>query len=147
MRIHDTVTVRASAEAAWALLSDWEEQASWMPDVAWVRVRGTKRGLGAEIEVRTKVLGIPFATDVITVTEWNPPEHLRVVHRGVVVGTGEWRLRTTPEGTEFSWTEEIRMPPPVLGDLALWLYGPVQRWMIRRSLRNLARLCERPASA
>jgi hypothetical protein len=32
------------------------------------------------------------------------------------------------------------MPPPVLGELALRAYGPIQRAMLRRSIRNLARL-------
>ena len=125
------------------MLIDWERQANWMPDVAWVRVIGPDRQLGARVEVRTKVLGIPLATDVLTVTGWDPPRRLEVHHRGVVVGSGVWSLEATaPGGTRLRWTEEIRMPPPILGDLALWLYGPVQRWMVRRSLRNLAQLLE-----
>ena len=34
------------------------------------------------------------------------------------------------------------MPPPLLGDLGLSLYWPVQRWMLRRALRNLKDLVE-----
>jgi carbon monoxide dehydrogenase subunit G len=143
MRICEAATLRSSPDAVWAALADWERQASWMPDVAWVRVVGGERELGASIEVRTKVLGIPFATDVLTVTAWEPRSRIAVNHQGVVAGTGEWRLEPVGEGTRFIWIEEIRMPPPVLGDIALWLYGPIQRWMIRRSLRNLARLAER----
>jgi carbon monoxide dehydrogenase subunit G len=138
--------IRATPQAVWTILSDWERQTSWMPDVAWVRVVGEDRELGARVEVRTKVFGIPFATDVITVTAWDAPRRLRVEHRGAVMGWGEWFLDPVPEGTMFMWIEEIRMPPPVLGDIALWLYGPIQRWMIRRSLRNLGRLAERPGS-
>lgn len=147
-RISEGITIAASAEAVWAILSDWERQASWMPDVAWIRVIGPERALGAVIHVRTKVLAVPFATDVITVTAWEPPHRLAVEHRGVIAGTGEWILRPRAgDSVEFTWQEEIRMPPPILGDLALWLYGPVQRWMVRRSLRNLARLAAQPASA
>lgn len=142
MRLHLEASFDAPPHRVWSVLADWEGQATWMPDVAWVRPAGTKRELGAVIEVRTKVLGIPFATDVITVTGWEPARRIAVEHHGVVVGTGEWLLEPADDGTTFVWIEEIRMPPPVLGDVALWLYGPIQRWMIRRSLRNLARLLE-----
>jgi carbon monoxide dehydrogenase subunit G len=148
MRVSERISIAASTETVWTILSDWERQASWMPDVAWIRVVGTNRALGGQIQVRTKVLGVPLTTDVITVTAWEPPYRLAVEHRGVVAGTGEWILRPRAgDSVEFTWQEEIRMAPPILGDLALWLYGPVQRWMVRRSLRNLARLAAQPASA
>jgi carbon monoxide dehydrogenase subunit G len=144
VRILERVTLDASPVAVWSVLTDWERQASWMPDVAWLRVIGPGRQLGARIEVRTRVLGIPLATDLVEVTTWEPPRRLAVRHTGVVAGTGEWALATGPEGgTAFTWTEVIRMPPPVLGDLALWLYGPIQRWMLRRAVRNLGRLLDR----
>ena len=112
-----------------------------MPDVAWLRVLGPDRGLGARIAVRTKVVGMPMVTDQLQVTTWDPPRRLAVRHIGLVGGSGRWVLRPAPGGrTTLVWTEELRMPPPVLGDLALWLYGPVQRWMLRRSVRNLTRL-------
>jgi hypothetical protein len=59
-----------------------------------------------------------------------------------VGGSGEWRLEPTPSGTRFEWTEELAMPPPVLGALALLLYSPVLRWTFRRSIRNLGRVVE-----
>lgn len=144
MRIVERAVFRASPERVWEVLADWERQASWMPDVAWMRLLGPERELGARLAVRTKVLGIPAATDLITVTAWEPGRRLAVDHTGVVKGRGEWRLRPSPDGraTAFEWMEELRMPPPVLGDLALFLYGPVQRLMLRRSLRNLRRLAE-----
>jgi carbon monoxide dehydrogenase subunit G len=130
----------APPERVWAVLADWERQADWMPDVAWIRVLGPERELGARLAVRTRVLGVPVATDLVEVTAWEPPGRLAVRHDGVVGGVGEWALEEADGGaTRFSWREEIRMPPPVLGDAGLWLYGPVQRAMLRRSLRNLAR--------
>jgi hypothetical protein len=114
-----------------------------MPDVAWVRRLGPERELGARLVVRTKVFGIPFATDLLRVSAWDPPRRLAIDHQGLVTGSGEWTLEPLANGrTRFRWVEELRMPPPVLGDLALWLYSPWQRWMLRRSLRNLGRLLE-----
>jgi carbon monoxide dehydrogenase subunit G len=142
VRFEERTTIEAPPERVWEVLSDWEQQASWMPDVAWMRLLGPERELGARLEVRTKVFGVPLATDLVEVTAWEPPRRLAIRHIGVVVGTGEWHLEPVPEGTAFTWIETFRMPPPVIGDLALWIYGPWQRAMLRRSTRNLNRLAE-----
>jgi hypothetical protein len=115
-----------------------------MPDVAWVRLLGPERELGARLRVRTKVFGMPVANDLMRVTVWQPPVRLAIEHIGVVVGTGAWRLEPEDEGTRFTWEEDFRMFPPVLGGLALWLYSPWQRWMLRRSIQKLRGLVERP---
>lgn len=142
MRFEERAVLRAEPTRVWGLLSDWERQASWMPDVAWIRVVGSERELGARLQVKTKVFGIPLATDEVRVTAWEPPTRLAVDHVGVVVGVGEWHLEPTGDGTRFTWFEDFRMPPPVLGDIALRIYAPFQRAMLRRSIRNLKRLAE-----
>lgn len=142
MRLVERTDLPAPPERVWSVLSDWERQATWMPDVAWIRLLGPERELGARVAVRTRVFGIPAATDLLTVTAWEPPRRLAVDHAGVVKGWGEWRLEPADGGTRFTWTDELRLFPPVLGDLALFLYSPVQRWMLRRSIRNLRRLVE-----
>jgi hypothetical protein len=113
-----------------------------MPDVSWVRALGPERGEGMRLAVRTKVLGVPLVTDELHVTSWEPPMRMHIEHLGVVQGSGEWRLEPTASGTRFEWTEELAMPPPVLGSLALLLYSPVLQWTFRRSIRNLQRLVE-----
>lgn len=141
MRLSVTAELPAPPDRAWAVATDWERQADWMPDVASVRVLGPERGLGAEVAVRTKVFGVPLATDVLTVTVWEPPRRMEVDHRGVVAGWGAWRFESAGESrTRFTWDEEIHLPPPILGDAAIHLYGPIQRWMLRRSVRNLSRM-------
>ena len=142
MRFDEQALLPATPARVWEVLADWERQAMWMPDVAWIRVIGPERGQGAELEVRTKVLGVPLATDRARVTVWEPPRRLAIDHVGVVVGVGEWRLDPTEDGTLFTWHERFRMPPPILGDVALLLYSPFQRLMLRRSIRNLTRLVE-----
>ena len=132
--------IDATPEEVWALLVRWERQAEWMPDVAWVRVVGAGREAGAIVEVRTKVFGVPATTDRLEVTAWEPPRRLVVRHTGLVSGSGEWLLEPVGERTGFTWTERLRLPPPVLGEAALLVYAPVQTAMLRRSARNLARL-------
>jgi carbon monoxide dehydrogenase subunit G len=142
VRFEEQATIAAPPERVWRVLSDWERQAEWMPDVAWVHLRGPERGLGARLEVRTKVFGVPLATDTVEVTTWDPPRRLAIRHIGVVLGTGEWQLAPVPGGSVFTWSEAFRMPPPRLGDLGLWLYSPWQRMMLRKSIRNLKRIVE-----
>ena len=143
MRFEQAAVIGAPRERVWSVVSDWERQASWMPDVSRIEVRGPERELGASMTVRTKVFGIPAATDLVRVIVWEPPRRLVVDHVGVVTGTGQWRLDPVDErSTRFTWIEEIRMMPPVLGSIALWLYAPWQRWMLRRSIRNLKRIVE-----
>jgi uncharacterized protein YndB with AHSA1/START domain len=138
-------TLPASPARVWEVLADWERQADWMPDVAWMRLVGTERQLGARVLARTRVLGVPATTDVLEVLVWDPPSVLRVAHRGFVSGWGEWRLEAGPnDTTRFVWDEHLRLPFGVLGELGLWVYGPVQRAMARRSLRNLAALVAAP---
>jgi hypothetical protein len=43
-------------------------------------------------------------------------------------------------GAGFTWTEELGLPVPVLGELALLAYRPFMRRLMRRSLSNLERL-------
>jgi hypothetical protein len=125
----------------WEVVADWERYAVWMPDVAWVRHVSGEPGVGLELAVRTKVLGIPVVTDRMRVTAWDPPRRMAIHHEGLVSGPADWRLEPSGDGgTRFLWTEELRMPPPVLGDVGLWLYWPVLRLTFRWSIRNLARL-------
>jgi carbon monoxide dehydrogenase subunit G len=142
VRIVERVVIEAPPERVWAAVSDIEGQAEWMVDVAWIRSRGGETGVGAVFDVRTKVLGIPATTDVIRLTVWEPPRRLAVEHVGFVSGSGEWRLRPSVDGsrTLFEWEETLTMPPRVLGEVAIRVYGPVQRAMLRRSMRNLRRL-------
>ena len=145
MRIVERAVIDAPVERVWAVVSDIEGQAAWMADVAWIRRRPAGDGgdvVGAVFDVRTKVLGIPATTDVIRLTVWQPPHRLAVDHTGFVSGSGEWRLRPSTDGsrTLFEWEETLTMPPRGLGELAIRVYGPVQRAMLRRSMRNLRRL-------
>jgi carbon monoxide dehydrogenase subunit G len=139
MKMTTVAILNAPPERVWNALTDWERQASWMPDVEWIRVVGTERQLNARIAVRTKVLGVPFITDRLKVAAWEPPRRLVVRHLGLVRGNGEWRLDPSGDRTRFVWIEDITLNAPWIGDLAIRLYGPVLRWTQRRAIRNLRR--------
>jgi Polyketide cyclase / dehydrase and lipid transport len=135
------VVVPAPPGDVWVTLLRWEQQPEWMVDAVSVRVVSPRRaGVGTRIGIRTRILGLPMLTDVLEVTEWDPPRRLAMAHRGFVQGTGTWALDPLPHGTRFAWIEEIRVPIPVLGELALLAYRPIMRRLMWRSLGNLAAL-------
>jgi Polyketide cyclase / dehydrase and lipid transport len=129
----------ASVHDTWWLALQWERQPEWMVDAATVRVLSARgSGVGVRIAVRTRILGVPALTDTLVVTAWEPPVRLEMERRGFVRGRGEWRLEPTAGGTRFTWSEELRLPIPLLGEIALTLYRPMMRRLMRRSLGNLA---------
>ena len=140
MRLRLETRLPASPERVWEAVTDWRRYAEWMPDVSWVRRVAGSPGVGLELDVRTKVLGVPAVTDHMTVQIWEPPRKLGIVHRGIVSGPALWKLEPDGDGTRFVWLEDLRMPPPVVGDLALWAYRPMLRFTFTWSMRNLARL-------
>lgn len=143
MRVVTVAILNAPPEDVWDLLTDWERQASWMPDVEWISVLGEERQLGARLAVRTKVFGVPLMTDRLEVVGWDPPRSLTVRHLALVKGKGEWRLDRRGERTWFLWTEDVSLNVPLIGDLAIRPYRLVLRWTLRRSVRNLRCALER----
>ena len=143
MRLRLETTLPASSAQVWDVVSDWVRYAEWMPDVSWVRCVGGVPGVGLELDVRTKVLGVPAVTDRMTVRIWEPPRKLGIVHRGVVSGSALWKLEPVAGGTRFVWLEDLRMAPPLIGDVALWAYRPILILTFRWSMRNLAGLVTR----
>ncbi|MGH2579062.1 MAG: SRPBCC family protein, partial [Actinomycetota bacterium] len=52
----------------------------------------------------------------------------------------EWLLQPAEGGTRFTWTEELALPVPILGELLLLAYRPFMHRLMRRSLSNLERM-------
>jgi carbon monoxide dehydrogenase subunit G len=142
VRIEHSIVISAPPDNVWSVLADWDGQGGWMPDVAWVRVVGEQRELGATLAVRTKVFGIPALVDSLTVTVWRPPATMCIAHTGFVKGRGIWNLAPLGSGTRFTWTEWLRLPFGIVGECALWIYRPLQSALLRRSLRNVKAICE-----
>jgi Polyketide cyclase / dehydrase and lipid transport len=136
VRVQREIVLPETSERVWELLIDWERQATWMPDVDDIEILTPSRaGMGVRLAARTRVFGVPAFTDMLEVTEWVPATCLRIEHRRLVRGSGEWLLETVPGGTRFVWTEEVSLPVPLLGELLLVFYKPVQRWIMGRSMR------------
>ena len=128
-------------EEAWRLLTYWEQQSRWMRDAASVRVLTERReGAGVQLAVRTRILSIPLFTERLEIVAWEPPRRLVMAHRSFIHGVGVWRVDPVPGGSLFRWVEEISLPVPVLGWIALAAYRPFMQRLMRGAMRNLRRL-------
>jgi Polyketide cyclase / dehydrase and lipid transport len=141
MRVEAFRDLAASPERVWSSIERWEEQSRWIRDAVWVRVLTPERaGVGARVEVMNRVLRVPLFTEQLEVVAWAPPRRMVVAHRSFVRGTGTWSLEPVDGSTRFTWTEELSLPIPVLGELALLVYRPFLRRLMRGSIANLQRL-------
>jgi hypothetical protein len=143
VQVEASVLLAAPPGGVWAFALRWEEQPDWIRDAVWVRVVSSEReGRGARIEVRNRVLGVSAFTEQLEVTGWDPPRRLEMTHRGFVRGIGTWWFEPDAAGTRFTWTEELSLPIPILGELALHVYRPFMKRLMRSGLANLQRLIE-----
>lgn len=138
MKVAAEVVLPVPIERAWELLARWEDQPRWMKDADSVRVLGEQReGVGTTIAVKTRVLNVPAFTERLEVTIWEPPRWLVMAHRSFVRGVGTWRFQPVEGGTWFRWTEELHLPVPALGELALRVYRPFMAHLMRGALADL----------
>lgn len=137
------MALAATPESVWDRIRRWEDQARWIRDAVWVRVLTTEReGVGARVRVLNRVLHVPLFTEQLEVVAWDPPRRMVMAHRSFVRGTGTWSLEPGDGSTRFVWVEELSLPIPLLGELALLVYRPFLRRLMRGSLANLQRLVE-----
>jgi len=140
MRIESSAILPVPIEDAWEALLRWEEQPRWMKDADSVRVLTSAReGIGVLIAVKTRVLNVPLFTERLEVVEWVPPRRLTMAHRSFIRGVGTWALEPDPAGARFTWTEELSLPVPLVGELALLVYRPFMRRLMRDALEGLRR--------
>jgi Polyketide cyclase / dehydrase and lipid transport len=138
MRVEASRNLPTAPERVWSTIERWQEQSRWIRDAVWVRLLTTERaGVGTRIEVKNRVLHVPLFTEQLEVVGWEPPRRMVMAHRSFVRGTGIWSLEPVDGSTRFTWTEELSLPIPILGELALLVYRPFFRRLMRGSLANL----------
>jgi carbon monoxide dehydrogenase subunit G len=141
VRFAASTSLPVEPAAAWSVLVRWEDQARWLRDADSVRVLTDRReGIGTVVAVKTRVLHVPMFTERLEVVAWEPPRRLVVRHRGFVRGEGTWTLEPEGAGTRFTWVEDLRLPPPILGEAALRAYRPFMLRLMRGGLADLRAL-------
>jgi hypothetical protein len=102
-------------------------------------VSEVREGVGVRLAVRTRLFAIPAFTERMEVVGWRPPTLLVIGHGPPLDGTGTWTLEPIDEGTRLTWTEEVTLRVPVVGEMAAHLYRPVLRMLMDRAMVGLRR--------
>lgn len=128
----------AGIEAAWQKVSDLSDHVNWMADAHSIEFEGELRsGVGTVMQVLTKV-GPLQTIDRIEVTDWEEQRRIAVDHRGLVRGTGEFRLEPISEDeTQFTWEESLTFPWYLGGPVTAYGSRPVLAWIWKRNLERL----------
>ncbi len=130
-----TVDVPADPGTVFEAMTDWAAQHEWM---LGTRVHGG-RGVGAEIAAFTGIGPLGF-WDTMTITRWDPPRVVEVLHTGRVVrGTGVFRVEPAGSGSRFVWQEVVEPPLGALGAVGWYAVRPVLAAAVGWSLRRFAR--------
>ena len=137
------VVIDATPERVFAAITDWPGQGEWMVGTRVRAVEPPGQGVGARLEAFTGVGRLGFL-DTMTVTAWDPPRRVDVLHTGDVVrGTGTFEVLALPGGrSRFVWAEQIEVPGGAAGRAGWVLARPAFRYGVQRSLRTFARLVE-----
>ncbi|HEX7106970.1 MAG TPA: SRPBCC family protein [Acidothermaceae bacterium] len=140
------VDVAAPPQAVWDKLVDWPTHERWMLLTKVESTTEDEHGLGAGIVGVTGIGPVAFK-DPMTVTGWQPPPapvaRCEVAHMGRIVrGAGAFEVESTPSGSRVVWSEWVRVPFGLLGDVGWLAVRPVAAMFLRISLRRLAKLVE-----
>ena len=144
MGIEVSIDIPAPPQEVWDFAADLARNVEWMADAKSITFTSAQtEGIGTTFDCVTKV-GPLKTTDQIEVVEWDPPHVLGIQHQGAVRGVGRFTLEPIPDGTRFTWAEDLTMP---------WYFGArvsqqpaamVLERVWRRNLRTLrARILER----
>ena len=134
-----TVDVPADPQTVFDAMTDWDAQHEWM---LGTKVEGRKnggRGVGGTFAAFTG-LG-PFGFwDPMTITRWDEPWVVEVVHDGQVVrGIGVFRVERNGSASRFVWREEVDLPLGALGQVGWYVVKPLLAAGVALSLRRFAR--------
>ena len=140
------VEVKAPIDLVFERLTDWQSQGEWMLGTHIEMLRTTPSDtsrIGEKFRAFTGIGPLGF-WDYMTVTRWEPPHKVDVVHTGNVVrGLGFMHLTAQrPDITKFEWSEEIELPLGVLGRIGWPVVRPFFLAGIRHSLHKFAKYVE-----
>ena len=137
------VVINAPVSAVFTAFSQWSEQGRWMLGTHVEVTKGDGASVGSELSAFTG-LGPAGFLDTMTITRWDAPYRVDVLHTGKVVrGTGIMEVVALPGGrSRFIWSEDLDLPLGRLGRLGWPLARPAFLSGVRRSLVAFGRLVE-----
>ncbi len=135
--------VPAAPAAVWEDLRHIDRHVEWMSDADSIRfLTDATEGAGVLFECVTQIGPIRLI-DRMEVTDWRDAQTMAIRHRGVVTGTGEFRLTPCPAAggavhTAFEWSESLRFPWWMGGPVGAVAARPVLQAFWKRNLRMFA---------
>ncbi len=138
------VDINATQEQVFDYLTDWPKQSEWVFGThVEIRTPGLAREVGGKIAAFTGFGPIGF-WDYMTITNWQYPKAVDVVHTGrVVKGTGSMRVeKMSDTKSRFYWSEDLEIPLGKIGLLGFKLLKPLFLGGVQSSLNKFGRILE-----
>ena len=138
------VMVDAPVDDVFEAFTDWQRQGEWMVGTKVEVRKGDGQSVGSELAAWTGAGPVGF-WDYMTITRWEPPYRVDVVHTGSVVkGTGTMEVLALPQGrSRFVWSEDLDIPLGLLGRIGFPIVKPGFMAGVKHSLKSFARWAEK----
>src|SRR3954464_11892792 len=138
MRVEETITIDAPADAVWDIITDPECYTTTLVGITRFDVQGQKqRGLGARYSMRMHV-GSAEVGGVIEVVEFDTPRDMAWTSVTGLDHRGRWRLREQEDGTtKVTFRLSYQSPGTLLGTIADYVSSPMVDTNLRESLERL----------
>lgn len=142
-RVVYAVDIAAPASVVFDAVVDWRGQDRWIPLTTVRPGRNAGIAVGGEVAAYTGIGALGFL-DTMTITRWDVPHRVDVLHTGNVVrGVGIMTVRSL--GTDLSrfyWAEELEIPLGVFGQVGWAMLKPAFGFGMKAALRRFATLVE-----
>lgn len=138
------VDIKSTPEKVFDYLTNWPAQSEWIfATRVEIRTLGLAKEVGGQIAAFTGFGPIGF-WDYMTITKWEHPRIVDVIHTGkVVVGTGSMRVEKLTESiTRFYWSEDLEIPLGFIGKIGFGLLKPIFLSGVQSSLNKFGRNLE-----
>ncbi len=133
-----SIVLPISQQQAFAFITDWERQQSWIPATRITKKQHDDRA-GGSVIARTSLLGIGF-NDRMSITTYDAPHNCAVRHTGKLVrGQGQFIVESVGAQSRFTWLEDV-------SQTAWWyrylfiLSKPISIFFLKLSLYRLRRV-------
>jgi hypothetical protein len=138
--IRITQTFSATPDVLWEELRQIQRHVLWMHDAVAIAFETDQHeGVDTQFLCTTKVG--PFVTqDKMVITRWVEEKVMGVEHRGLIRGSGTFKLSARSGGSELTWREALDFPWWLGGPLGAHAATPILRSIWRSNLRTLAAL-------
>lgn len=144
--VSERIYISAPSERVFDFVADYRNALRYMHDVEEFRpLSEATSGVGARVEVKARVLGVPVQTTV-EITAYERP--LRLVSRSYagVDATTVWEFVPQDDGTTVVFTSSYRLPGLARGPLKrLAMHAAAEN--VARTLRKLKDVIEGEAGA